>query len=444
MTATVETPNVPWGLPVLMTPEGAALETMESVPAGPWLADAIDDIDVTRLSDWDLPAYLRAAARVRAWAAAQLSEGIAELASRTGEFGADKEVALALREPVGAAQRRVHYALRLRRLLPATRRLFLRGDLSEKHVDAVIEATGGVDDAELLAAVEDKALASAAGRAGTARELHRATRRALTRLDPAGAQDRARAAREHADVTLLPGDDGMSAVIIDAPVEQALPVKSAADAYAATAKAGGDTRRIGVLRAEGLARICTDYLAGLSTTTSMPRAGGRPIEIGIVIGLDTALGHADLPGEVPGHGIVPRDVIADMIAEELPKLRLMVIDDTTGRLLHRAVDTYRPTAAQIAHVRAEYVHSVGPGSQVLAERTDTDHAKPHPDGPTQIGNLIPNDRTWHNGHTRRQLSVTLDDSGSVTWTSVLGQSRTVNPYDYRIEPDPPADDPPPF
>jgi hypothetical protein len=131
-----------------------------------------------------------------------------------------------------------------------------------------------------------------------------------------------------------------------------------------------------------------------------------------------------------------------MIATELPKLRLIVIDDTTGRLLHRATSTYRPTAAQIAQVRAEYIHSVGPGSHVLAERTDTDHAIPHPDGPTQIGNLLPNDRTWHNGHTRQQLSVTVDHSGPVTWTSVLGQTRTVNPYDYRMGTDSPDDEEP--
>ena len=140
----------------MMTADGAMLETMESVPAGPWLAEVIDEIDPATLSDWDMPAYIRACARLKAWTAALLSEGIAELASRPGQFGADKEVALALREPVGAAQRRVHYALRLRRLLPATRRLFVRGELSEKHVDAVIEATSGVDDVELLAAVETR------------------------------------------------------------------------------------------------------------------------------------------------------------------------------------------------------------------------------------------------------------------------------------------------
>jgi hypothetical protein len=214
----------------------------------------------------------------------------------------------------------------------------------------------------------------------------------------------------------------------------------------------GDDRRIGVLRAEGVARICGDYLTGTSSLGgSRPRSGGLPIEIGIVVGLDTALGRRDLPGEVPGQGIVPREVIAKMIADEGAKLRLLVIDETTGRLVHRAHDAYRPTPEQIAHVRAEYVHSVGPGSQVLAGRTDTDHAIAHPDGPTVIGNLIPNDRTWHGGHTKKQLSVTIDDNGSVNWISVLGQSRTVTPYDYRLEEpvddateQPPDPEPPPF
>lgn len=135
-----------YALPATMTATGAALETMESVPAGPWLADFLDEIDVKRLSEWDLPVYLRACSRVQTWAAARLSQAVAELASRPGVIGADKEVALALREPVGAAQRRVHYAARLRRLLPETRRRFLRGELTEKHVDAVIEATSGVEE----------------------------------------------------------------------------------------------------------------------------------------------------------------------------------------------------------------------------------------------------------------------------------------------------------
>jgi hypothetical protein len=441
--------------PAAMTGDGARLEAVEDEPAGPWLAAVLAGVDVASLSEWDLPAYLRACARVQSWAAALVSDAVAELASRPGAFGADKEVALALCEPVGAAQRRIHHARRLRRWLPTTRRLFRAGMVSERQVDAIVETTAAIDDVGLARAVEERVLTGEGACSRTARELARAARRVLARLDPAGAQDRASAAREQADVSFYPGEDGTAATVIDGPVEQALLVKTAADAYAATQKAAGDSRLVGVLRCEGVARMCEDYLTGTNARLGAPRSGGRPVEIGVVVGLDTALGRHELPGEIPGVGIIPRDVIAGMVADEGARLRLLVIDETTGRLVHRAVDAYRPTAEQIAHVRAEYVYSTGPGSQVLAGRSDVDHAIPHPDGLTQIGNLIPNDRTWHNGHTRQQLRVTVDDSGTVHWTSVLGQTRTVTPYDYRGEPeagtpspaaDGPVDEstPPPF
>jgi hypothetical protein len=202
--------------------------------------------------------------------------------------------------------------------------------------------------------------------------------------------------------------------------------------------------------------MCGDYLTGAATLDGAPpRTGGLPVEIGIVIGLDAALGQADVPAEVPGLGILPREVVARMVQEEGARLRLLVVEESSGRLVHRAAKAYRPTAQQIAQIRSQYVFSVGPGSQVLAGRTDTDHAVPFPAGPTRVGNLLPNDRTWHNGHTRGQLSVSIDDSGSVNRTSVLGQSRTVTPYDYGMHlPDSaiaanapdctPDGDPPPF
>ncbi|HET6818419.1 MAG TPA: DUF222 domain-containing protein [Mycobacteriales bacterium] len=418
-------------VPVAMTGAGVRLEAVEDVPAGPWLAAVLDSIDPRSLSEWDLPAYLRSSARLQAWAAARVSEGVAELASRPGAFGADKEVALALREPVGAAQRRIHHARRLRQMLPTTRRLFRRGVLSEKQVDAIVEATSGVMDGDLAVGVEDKVLTSQGALWKTARELARAARQALTRLDPEGQQERSRTARAEADVVFHPGDDGVAAAVVEGPVEETLIVKTAADAYAASRKAAGDPRRIGVLRCEGVARMCGSYLTGeLTLDGAAPRAGGLPVEIGIVVGVETALGQRELSAEVPGLGVVPREVVARMVHEEGARLRLLVVDEQTGRLVHRATKAYRPTADQIAQVRAQYVFSTGPGSHVLAGRTDTDHVVPYPEGPTQIGNLLPNDRTWHNGHTRGQLSVTVDDSGAVKWTSVLGQSRTVMPHDY--------------
>jgi hypothetical protein len=54
----------------------------------------------------------------------------------------------------------------------------------------------------------------------------------------------------------------------------------------------------------------------------------------ITIPLRTALGLDGLPGELPGLGIIPREVIAQMIRTELPKLRLLVIDPDSGQLQH--------------------------------------------------------------------------------------------------------------
>jgi Domain of unknown function (DUF222) len=103
---------------------------------------------------------------------------------------------MALREPVGAAQTRIHHAKRLRQMLPTTRRLFRSGAINEKQADAIVEATSGVKDPDLAVAVEDKVLTLQGALAKAAKELKRAARQALTRLDPEGEQDRARAARE--------------------------------------------------------------------------------------------------------------------------------------------------------------------------------------------------------------------------------------------------------
>jgi hypothetical protein len=260
----------------------------------------------------------------------------------------------------------------------------------------------------------------------------------LTRLDPDGTQRRARAARDQADLALYEADHGMGDVAIHAPIEDAVTIKTAVDAYAATAKAAGDPRPIGVLRAEAPAKWASDYLTGTTSSGSAPRAGGRPIEIAITLPLRTALALDDLPGELPGFGIVPREVIAAMIRTELPKLRLMVIDPDLGRLLYRA-ESFKKAASEMpcGGALARTCSSVATST---ARATHTDHVIAHPVGPTQIGNLLPFDRTWHRGKTKSEVKVRVDNQGQVYLTTASGQSRTVTPYDYRMT-DTPATDP---
>src|SRR3954471_16458486 len=426
-------------VPPAVTLDGELLGALEDAPAGSWLAQMLDGGDVRSLTTFELPTYLRTAAKVQAWAASCVDSGIAELASRrdVDNVAADADIALALREPLRLAQTRIYRALRLRGVLPAFKRAFHRGDLSEYDVAQLVDATSCTDDPDILARVQESTLANLRGQSGA--QLRRYARRLLDRLDPGAANRRARAARAQADVTLQPGEDGMASIVTDQPVEDAMIVKAAVDAKAITAKQAGDSRPIGVLRSEGLTQLCSDYLTG-ATGEPAPRSGGRPIEISIGVGLRTALGLDDLPGEVPAAGLVPREDIARMIATDQARLRLLVVDDgdgpSRGRVVYRGHDAYRPPPDQIARVRAAFPTSLGPASQVRAERWDMDHFKEWPDGMTVETNLGPFDRPWHIRKTRGSLSVTVDNSGAVIVTTVLGQTRTQTPYDYSAHLDP--------
>jgi len=423
-------------VPAAVSLDGELLAALEDASAGAWLAEMIEGVDVGSLTTFELATYLRQCARAQAWIGSCLDTAVAELASRRDrDVAADVEVSTALRESLQTAQRRVHRALRLRGLLPVFKRAFHRGDLSEYDVAQLVDATSCTDDADMLAEVQERTLANLRGQ--SAKELRRYARRLIDRLDPAAANRRARAARANADVRLEPGEDGMASIVAEQPVEDAMIVKAAVDAHAISAKLAGDPRPIGELRNAALTGLCSDYLTGrtgVGAGGAAPRSGGRPIEVNVVVGLRTVLGLDDLPGEVPSAGLIPREDIARMIAEDQARLRLLVVDDGDGpgrgRVVYRGHRAYRPTPEQIAYARAAYPTSLGPASSVRAERCDVDHFKEWPDGITIETNLGPFDRPWHIRKTRGSLTVTVDDSGAVTVTTVLGQTRTTHPYDY--------------
>jgi len=439
-----ECPEFPQALAVTAggtTVDGQVLENLLDAPPDPWLAVVLAEVDPARLTSVELPGYLQGWQTLANWAEANLTAAVAELARRPDVQIPDKEVALALCEPAGTASRRVWAALQVTGRLPKLWQAFRAGRLTRRHVEEFVKATARVQDPDILDTAQERVLARAGGK--TPDELRRHARDVINKLDPAGAQQRARdARREQTDVVMYPADDdGMANVVTTQPVEDAALVTAATHAYAAGCKNAGDNRPVGVLRGEGLTRMASAYLTGDTLLGAAPTSGGRPIEICITCPLPTALGLADLPGEVPGKGIVPREVIAEMIAREQVKLRLMVINENTGRLVYRATTAYRPTPDQIAQVRATYVHSASPGSKVPVERCQIDHAIPHPDGDTVIGNLAPLDQNWHGDKTRKHLSVTINDDATITVTTPLGQTRTIEPYDYRTCEQPPPSSP---
>lgn len=216
------------------------------------------------------------------------------------------------------------------------------------------------------------------------------------------------------------------------PLVDAVTCKSAYDHYALAKKKAGDPRPIGVLRAEAQRVLAEHYLTGQVTGT-VPTHHGRPVEVHIAVTPDALLGLNDSPAEIPGIGPIPIQTVRDMIRDA--KIRWLTISADNGALLDRNPRTWRIPANVQAHADAAYVTSVGPHSTVPAERCDGEHLIAFPEGLTTVDNVAPMDRSWHRAKTHAPgMHVKRRPGGRIEWTTPLGQTVIVDPYDYRLGP----------
>jgi hypothetical protein len=417
-------------------PDQLALRWVASQPFEPWSVTVLSQIDPARLPDTDRPVYLAMNQKAQSWWAARQYRATVAMAgiSDNGrsfdevDTGAH-ELVVALRVPLGDAQTRVYRARRLATHLPGTQALFDSGELTERHVITMIAHTGHLS-AEECAQVEDRVLPRAVEL--PVAEFARRVRRAVARINPRKQAERHQAEAAKSQVTFEPDDDAMSWITARMPVLDGLIVKKAVDHYALAAKKAGDPRPIGVLRAEALRVFAEAYLTGRLTAT-VPTHHGRPVEIGVVTTPEALLGLTDTPAEIPGVGPVPIDLVRAMIRDA--KARWLTISADDGRLLDRNPKTWRIPPAVHALADAAYVTSVGPHSTVPAERCDGEHLIRHPDGPTDITNIAPMDRGWHRPKTHTPgMTVKRRPDGRIVWTTPLGQTVIVEPYDHRLGP----------
>src|SRR5439155_3030181 len=112
--------------------------------------------------------------------------------------------------------------------------------------------------------VEAVVLGKAAGQ--TIARLRAALARAVTRIDPAGAADRADQARRDVALIRTHYGDGIASIFARMPAEDADLIWTAADTWARRAKAGGDQRSLDQLRVAYLIRSATSYLTHADPT----------------------------------------------------------------------------------------------------------------------------------------------------------------------------------
>ena len=347
------------------------------------------------------------------------------------DFAAD-EIALAAGWTCAVAGMRLNLAFTLTQRLPATLAALERGEIDLRRVQRLAELTDPLP-VEIAREVEAAVLPEAAGQ--NASELARAIRKAIARLDPAGAEERHQTRKQDRRVELIPLDDAMAELRAYLPAADATRIHRTLDEFARAAATPGDERTMDQRRADAF----TDLMLG------PPTGRGNGVLVHVTMPATMLMGLDEQAAELAGYGQIPAE-IARMLAADATWRRLLT-DPATGHLLDCGRTTYRPPAALADFVRARDRHCVFPGCGRTAASCDIDHRRRYPDGPTSACNLECLCR--HHLRLKHEAGWSLDKRGDTyLWTTPTGRRFECTPVPVADPVPPPqfepAADPPPF
>jgi hypothetical protein len=386
----------------------------------------------------------------------------------------------------GTAAFRARRAVTWRENLPVTFATLGRGEVDERRAGVLADVLQHTAPA-LARAVEARLLAECRIGDLSLAELRRRALALLAELDADAVQERQAAARRAADLRAYETGDGMAALTVDLPAEQAAACYDLVDQLAAMAKADGDERPIGAIRAD---------IAGMLLLR--PASQGLPgvsVHLTVTATLEGLEGDSARGGEVNGFGVTAtqlRDLLTRVSALGLTtpeggSLALAVTDEN-GRLLATltlpeltrlaktgcpqhgqgsdsadsacdchvagmppAADSYEPGTAQRRFVSTRDRRCRTPNCGQRAGWADHDHVVPHSSGgETSCTNLCCLCRSHHRLKTfARGWTFRMEADGTLHVTSPSGVTRTTRPPGLRAPepappPDAPPDDPPPF
>jgi hypothetical protein len=383
------------------------------------------------------------------------------------------EVALILNCSRAEATRLAEAALLLVHQLPDTWAALADGELNwprARAIAAEIGRSGPELDPQVLAAVEAVVLPQAAELpVGRLKALVRAE---LLKRDVQAAERRRRQAEAAADVFLRrSAQEGMAEVVTVAPRPVAVAVCRTVDAHARQAKADGDPRPIGQIRAEVMAHLVlcpgddrrppvTAELRVLAPIRSLlpdpadPGGGGEPTGIAEVDGEPVTAAHlralltaldAVCPGglQAPTGGSLHLDLLGgggNLLATLTRRQLELAVrrgcpahpdGDCRCAVVGRPppTDSYRPTAAQRRWGKARDRHCRHPGCRNQVGWTDLDHVIAHADGgATDCDNLCCLCRRHHRLKTHAPGWIfRLDADGALQVTTPSGVTRISRP-----------------
>jgi len=386
----------------------------------------------------------------------------------------------------GTASYRAARAWTYRAKLPGTWAALAAGVLDEPRAKVLADVLEHADPA-VARAIEAQLLPQATEL--TTGRLRKLATAMLIEGDPDAVDQRRKHAERAADVRSYPSPlDGMTTLAAELPTAEAAGCLAIINRLAQVAKAAGDSRPIGALRA-----------AMFSALIRSPGDPARPAVTAVLTisaSLATLAGRCNQPGEVDGTPITAaalRDLLEQLDAlcpgglqaPDGGQLVLSLTDENGAllgtltrpqleRLARRgcrdhpagdcgcsllgrppATDSYEPTDAQRIFVKSRDRTCRFPNCGQRVGWADLDHVVPHADGgATDCANLCCLCRSHHRLKTfARGWRFVMTPDGVLTVTTPSGVTRTTRPPGFRgpapqpaatDETPPPDDDPPPF
>jgi hypothetical protein len=330
------------------------------------------------------------------------------------------------------------------------------GRISYAHATRLADAVADLPVAvvrEVEAAVLERAGALSPARFGA---LVRAARE---RLHTVPAEVRHEAAQLKADVWLDDGKDGMSWLTAYLPAAAAHAAYDRLARTAASARADGDPRGVGQLRAAACAALLLDgpRLTGADSALPVgggpvagaavgggagPRSDGQPREVPdllstiarnvrptvhVTVPVAALTGHGEQSATIDGATPVDAET-ARRLTSLAPTLRRVLTDPVDGALLSVDRGRYVVPAGLRAFLTERDVTCRFPGCRIPARRCDVDHTVDWADGGgTDATNLAHLCRGHHTLKHESRWQVEQLDAGVLAWTSPRGRTYLTRP-----------------
>lgn len=169
---------------------------------------------------------------------------------------------------------------------------------------------------------------------------------------------------------------------------------------------------------------------GLGGLMLHPGVGNDPPGRPLLPGTPTWLRVAASGYEIPGVGIIPGDIVAQLTNAFDTSINRVLLDPRTGVVKETGTQPYRPSRRIRRMVQLRDSTCRFPGCTRAAARCEADHVVPYPHGPTAVHNLASLCKHHHRTKHESGWQLTMTPDGVCTWTSRTGQTYRTHPTNY--------------